>query len=433
MTNDQPEFCLYARKSSESDERQAMSIDSQIKEMKTMAQRDEINIKEVRFESHSAKQSGQRPVFKELIADIMLGEFQGILTWHPDRLSRNAGDLGLLVDMMDSGKLKAIKTYSQLFQNTPNDKFLLMILCSQAKLENDNKSVNVRHGIRAKCEMGFRPGMAPLGYFNCAFNGIKDIIIDPDRGPIVTEAFQKVADEGTSGRKLKTWLVEKGFTNRSGKPISLSQIYLLLKNPFYYGTFEYPIGGEKWYKGSYTPLINKELFDRVQKQLVVPAKSKWGNKAFVFKGLFKCASCGSNLVGEDKFRKRKHGEPRYHIYYHCSRQVNYNCPEDYINEKGLTKALFRYINFTYISHPQILNLTQEIREGVNEYKKVRDDVLLRQDIDPDEKTMDIRDYAKHILNNGDTERKRQLIKLFSEQLYLHDRKVVSSRVKKTTE
>src|SRR3989344_3855211 len=182
-------YCLYARKSSESDERQAMSIDSQIKEMKTLAERDKILIKEIRYESHSAKQSGQRPVFKELIADILLGEFQGILTWHPDRLSRNAGDLGALVDLMDQGKLQEIKTYSQSFRNQPNDKFLLMILCSQAKLENDNRSTNVKRGIRNKCEMGWRPGVAPLGYMNRAFAGVNDIILDPDRAELITEAF----------------------------------------------------------------------------------------------------------------------------------------------------------------------------------------------------------------------------------------------------
>ncbi|MCL5797386.1 MAG: recombinase family protein [Patescibacteria group bacterium] len=434
-TNEAPkiEYCLYARKSSEDDERQAMSIDSQIKEMTDLATKDGIVIKEVRKESHSAKISGKRPVFMGLLNDLREGRFTGILTWAPDRLSRNAGDLGMLVDLMDQGKLVQIRTYSQVFSNNPNEKFLLMILCSQAKLENDQKGLNVKRGIRAKCEMGFRPGMAPLGYFNRAFNGIKDVIIDPERGPIVTEAFQKVANNGTSGRTLKKWLIEKGFTNRSGSAISLSQIYLMLKNPFYYGEFEYPIGSGNWYKGSYKPLVTKELFDKVQKRLKVPAKSKWGEKQFTFKGLFKCASCGSSLVGEDRYRKRKYGEPRYHVYYHCSRQINYDCKESYITEEGLAKALFRYINFTYIAHPQILNLTQEIRGGIAEYKLIRDDVLLRQDINPDSKIIDVRDYAKHALANGDVEKKRQLIQLFNGQLYLHDRKVMSSRVKQTAE
>src|SRR3989304_5904104 len=142
------EYCLYARKSSESDERQAMSIDSQIKKMSALPVRDGIFIKEIRQESHSAKLSGQRPVFNQLLEDIRLGMFNGILTWAPDRLSRNAGDLGMLVDLIDQGRLEQIKTYSQSFSNNPNEKFLLMILCSQAKLENDNKIVNVKRGIR---------------------------------------------------------------------------------------------------------------------------------------------------------------------------------------------------------------------------------------------------------------------------------------------
>jgi len=129
-------YCLYARKSTEQDERQALSIDSQIKEMMDLANRDGLNVTEVRRESHSAKDSGQRPVFNSIIADIRSGKFNSILTWAPDRCSRNAGDLGVLVDLMDQGFLKEIRTHGQRFSNNPNEKFLLMILCSQAKLEN---------------------------------------------------------------------------------------------------------------------------------------------------------------------------------------------------------------------------------------------------------------------------------------------------------
>ena len=80
------EYCLYARKSSEDDERQAMSIGSQVKEMTELAEKEGFLIKEVRRESHSAKESGQRPVFKKLLEDIRNGTFTGILSWAPDRL-----------------------------------------------------------------------------------------------------------------------------------------------------------------------------------------------------------------------------------------------------------------------------------------------------------------------------------------------------------
>lgn len=152
------QYCLYARKSSESDERQAMSIDGQISEMLKIAKREKVNVVETITESHSAKESGQRPEFNILLSKLSEGKFNAILTWAPDRLSRNAGDLGRIVDLMDQGRLLQIKTYSQSFTNNPNEKFLLMILCSQAKLENDNRGVNVKRGLRNKCEFGIRPG-----------------------------------------------------------------------------------------------------------------------------------------------------------------------------------------------------------------------------------------------------------------------------------
>lgn len=92
-----------------------------------------------------------------------------------------------------------------------------------------------------------------------------------------------------------------------------------------------------------------EIFDQVQKQFIVPKKSKWGGKTFTFKELFKCASCRSLVIGEDRYRKRKYSEPRYHIYYHCTRQKKYGCPEPYITEEKLIKQILRYINFMYMA------------------------------------------------------------------------------------
>lgn len=105
------QYCLYARKSTESEEKQVLSIDSQIREMERIAEQQGLRIVSRKEESHSAKASGKRPVFQEIINEIDQGVYNGILTWAPDRLSRNAGDLGSLVDLMDQGKLMNIQTY----------------------------------------------------------------------------------------------------------------------------------------------------------------------------------------------------------------------------------------------------------------------------------------------------------------------------------
>lgn len=103
-----------------------------------------------------------------------------------------------------------------------------MILCSQAKLENDQKGLNVKRGIRAKCEMGWRPCIAPIGYFNRTFGGVRDIIVDKKRAPFIKEMFNRVATQGDSGRTLQRWLSKTTFRSRTGKVFPLSQIYLTL-------------------------------------------------------------------------------------------------------------------------------------------------------------------------------------------------------------
>lgn len=114
VTETRIKYVLYARKSTESDEQQALSIDSQVKEMTSIAERLKLNVVAVKRESHSAKESGQRPVFKELLGEISKGTYNGILTWAPDRLSRNAGDLGTVVDLMDQ---KKINSYTNFWTN----------------------------------------------------------------------------------------------------------------------------------------------------------------------------------------------------------------------------------------------------------------------------------------------------------------------------
>lgn len=387
-------YCLYARKSSESDERQAMSIDSQLAEMRSLAENEGLNVVCEKQESHSAKDSGKRPVYNELLTGITAGEYNAILTWAPDRLSRNAGDLGAIVDLMDQHKLLHIRTYSQTFTNSPNEKFLLMILCSQAKLENDNKSINVKRGIKTKCEMGWRPGVAPLGYINRSFGGVTDIILDPERADVITEMFYK-AGQGWSGRRLKDWLEEQGVTTRNGKTIPLSSVLAMLINPFYYGEFQYPEGPDaRWYKGAHKPLISKELFDQVQQTRGV-YRGKWGSKQFAFRGLLKCGRCGADITAQEKFKKLKNGEFNRHVYYNCTRRVDPNCKEKYINETDLCTLLQEFIE---ANHKKI-NITDKLRAKVEKHYGVTKTLFDHYRVELKLENPFI-EYSRYVLSSG---------------------------------
>ena len=415
-------YCLYARKSTETDELQALSIDSQIKEMLQIAEREKINVVEIRKESHSAKAVSQRPVFNGIVEDIRSGKFNAILTWAPDRLSRNAGDLGSLVDLMDQKRLCEIRTYGQRFTNSPNEKFLLMILGSQAKLENDNKSESVKRGLRTRAEMGLWLSTAPTGYFNEKRIDRKgQVIVDPKRAPIIKQMFEKTAYEQCSGRGLYKWLKSINFETKTDKYLSLSNIYIILRNSFYYGAFEYPKGSGNWYTGKHQPLISKELFDRVQERLNRDRIVRSESKEFAFTKLIKCGLCGSGITADEKFRKLKDGGANRHVYYGCSKSKDHYCKCGYLKEEELINQLLNIIDKINLDK---IGMKEIIEKEVERYYKFRQGILgISKKGKESQKEIDIKNYAKYILKDGTIYEKRELLSCLRSKLVMKNKKV----------
>ena len=76
----------YCRKSTDESDRQILSIESQIAELKEFADRQNVEILDFVTESRTAKSPG-RPLFADVLKRIEKGEAQGIISWHPDRLA----------------------------------------------------------------------------------------------------------------------------------------------------------------------------------------------------------------------------------------------------------------------------------------------------------------------------------------------------------
>lgn len=415
-------YCLYARKSTESEERQILSIDSQIKEMLQLAEREGLEVVEMRRESHSAKATGQRPVFNQLLNDIRLGKFNGLLTWAPDRLSRNAGDLGSIVDLMDQKLLCEIRTYGQVFTNSPNEKFLLMILGSQAKLENDNRGINVKRGLRSRVEMGLWPGVAPLGYLNQNRQDKKcQIILDVARAPVIKKMFEKVAHEKMSGRKVYNWLrYELNFHTRGNKPLTLGGVYRVLECHFYYGMFEYPRASGNWYQGKHEPIINQELFEKAQAQLKRDQIVR-ENKEFAFTKLFTCGKCGSGISAEEKYKQLKDGTSAKYVYYGCSRSRDRNCKNKYIREEELIQELLKIIDKVNINE---LGMRQKLEDEIRRFNKLQKIVNGKTGNElVEEKDVSIRQYAKYLLKEGNVSDKRELLANLRSRLIYQDKTI----------
>lgn len=373
-------------------------------------------------ESHSAKETGQRPVFNEIVEEISTGKYNGILTWAPDRISRNAGDLGKIVDLIDAGRLQEIRTYSQRFTNNPNEKFLLMILGSQAKLENDNRGMNVKRGLRTRCEMGLWPTSPPTGYLTQKRMDKKcQLIQDPDRASIIRQMFEKMAYEKWSGRKIHQWLkFDLNFQTVGNKNLALSNIFRILQNSFYYGEFEYPEGSGNWYQGKHEPIVTKELFDKVQAQLKRDNIVRQ-SKEFAFTKLIVCGLCGSMISAEEKYKQLKDGTTAKYIYYGCGRSRDRNCKNPYLREEELIEQLTALLDKLDLSETAV---RVKFEDELKRHNKFHRAVLGMKGKADAHHEIDLRDYAKYVLREGSNEEKRELMGCFKSRITVA-RKLVS--------
>lgn len=142
-------YFIYCRKSTEDEERQVLSIEAQLAELREYAKRESLFVLKEFTESQTAKEPG-RPIFNQMVAEIEQGNAQGILAWNPDRLARNSIDGGRIIYLVDTGKIKSLKFPTFWFEPTPQGKFMLSVAFGQAKYYTDNLRENILRGIRQK-------------------------------------------------------------------------------------------------------------------------------------------------------------------------------------------------------------------------------------------------------------------------------------------
>ena len=333
-------YYLYARKSSEDEERQVMSIEAQLTELADFVRRENITVAETFTESKSAKQPG-RPVFNEMIAKVHASkEPVGLLAWHPDRLARNSVDGGQIIYSIDTGKIVALRFPTFWFEPTPQGLFMLQVAFGQSKYFSDNLSENVKRGIRQKLRRGEWPGRAPFGYVN----NLKTHNIEPDlvKARILKQAFEEYANGRHSLESLRRRLSFWGMVSASGKPLSQSMMQRILTNPVYVGLIKR--NGEI-YEGDFPPIVPIATFEKVQKVLKSKAKPRYRKHShnFPFTGLFTCGECRAAITAQ--YAKGNGGT---YAYYRCTKRLG-PCSQGYLRDDRLLEQLKLLVSKVAIS------------------------------------------------------------------------------------
>ncbi len=338
-------YFIYARKSSEAEDRQVASIGAQIDELKKIANNSKLKVIDTFTESQSAKAPG-RPIFNEMLQRIYSGEANGILCWKLDRLARNPIDGGQISWILQRSIVQSIQTYGK--EYIPGDNSIVIgVEFGQANQFIRDLSVNVKRGLRNKAKAGWLPSVAPAGYLNTPDRekGYKVIIEDPERFPLVRRMWDMMLTGNfTPPRILEIANKQWGYRtvqrrNEGGMPMARSAIYKLFTNPFYYGYFEFPVGSGNWVKGGHKPMITEEEYQWVQAILGKKGKPAPKRHLFAFTGLMRCAGCDSSITAEEKIKRQKNGNVHHYIYYHCTKRKNPDCLEKSIEVRELHRQI----------------------------------------------------------------------------------------------
>ncbi len=328
-------YLLYARKSTDVEDKQVLSIEAQITELRAFAKQEGLHIAEEFIEKQSAKITG-RPIFNKMISRIERGDANAILAWHPDRLARNSVDGGKIIYLLDGGGLADLKFPQFWCENTSQGKFMLNIAFGQSKYYVDSLAENTKRGLRQKVRRGEYPCLAPVGYINDVRT--KTVVVDKKKSAIIRRAFELYAKNGSRLEDISNFLAKSGIHSKNGKRLHRDRITFILSNPFYTGLFRY--AGEV-HEGKHQPVVSKKIWDKAQEILKQRGRPhhKQKNEPQAFCGLLSCASCGMMITGEYKVKKQKNGNIHEYVYYHCTKKSKLKCPEPCIRQEELDRQL----------------------------------------------------------------------------------------------
>ncbi len=311
---------LYARKSTDREDKQMLSISAQLEELRNgVVNRRGLRDVEEWTESYSARKPG-RPVFSKILADVERGRVDRVICWTLDRLARNPVDAGRLTYALGEGLLKEIVTHDAVYTGTGDTKFMLQVLFGAAAKYSDDLVTNVKRGNRAVHERGRITGRPPLGYTKVRdtrfHRGAARCVPDSERFELVKGIWLDMLSGTMSVADAWRRAQERGLRGQTSKwgpagPIAPETVHTLLRNRFYAGAV---IRRNEVYRGDHEPMITMEQFERVQAMLSRRGKPRLQRHEFLYQGLLRCA-CGNLLIGE-----RARGRSAYYTYYRCHRK-----------------------------------------------------------------------------------------------------------------
>lgn len=329
---------LYVRVSTDEQADKGYSQKHQDEQLRKHCDAHQIDIAGVYWEDSSGK-TFNRPEFNKLLNHIKQHKRSAnlllFLKW--DRFSRNVAESYSMIHQLGKLGIEPQAIEQPLDMSIPESKIMLAIYLAAPEVENDRRALNVIAGMRKAMKEERHVNMAPRGYRNVR-DGHNKPTIEPNKdAPIIKWLFEE-ASRGLCPI-IELWRMAR----RKGLKIGKSQLWNLLRNPFYYGILLIPAYKKEpavYVKAIHEPLISESLFKDVQDVLngrkrKVRSHTHGMKEEFPLRGFVICPKCEKVLTASTS-----RGNGGQHHYYHCTKGCPLRIKAEDINDK-FVQELFK--------------------------------------------------------------------------------------------
>jgi site-specific DNA recombinase len=238
---------IYSRVSTEEQAKEGLSIDAQIDKCKSFCSARDWNVYKVYKDAGFSAGTMKRPAMELLLRDAKEKKFNIILVFKIDRFSRNLKDLIMVLEKLKEKDINFTSVTEQIDTTSAMGEAFFQIIGVFAQLERGMVKERVKLAFDRKIDFGESLSRAPFGYFYKN----KKLVPHPENSEKVKEIF-------------KMWENSINYKEISKKfNLAKSTIYQIIKNPVYIGKIRYK---GKLYKGNHKSLVDKELFDKINKK-----------------------------------------------------------------------------------------------------------------------------------------------------------------------
>lgn len=374
------EGVIYGRKSSEQEDRQVLSVESQLREDLRLAKEHQVHVPGERIftEAMSAKRPG-RPAFAGMLGLFQTGECDTLIAFKLDRIARNMQEGGQVIQLLQEGKIRRIITTERTYLPTDNV-LMIAVEFGMANQYSRDLSVHVRNAIKTKVASGQYPGLAPIGYLNdlSREEGRRNIIADPKRfeqvqslwhlmltGSYTVPALWRKASE-------EMHLTTPQYGKIGGRVLSKNTLYNVFASHFYRGWFM--LNGEL-HPGSHPAMVTDDEFWKVQSYLGrkgLPRPQK--PREFAYTGsLIRCGECGCSITAEGHTKTNKsNGRVHTWTYYRCTKKKpDMVCRQPFIEVQELERQMEAFLDSITMSEDNVNWALETLRNENGKDKRVQ--------------------------------------------------------------